>query len=125
MTGPLANVEIAILLAFAFGALVAVWSSVVIAGFLPLRNGPQTGTMLVRVPLICGAVLLTVVLIAVLVLTVPMLPAAVAVVVVGLAILGGPFLVEPIPERFRDSTLTLAATVALTLITLVALPWPF
>lgn len=123
MTGPLADVDLTTLLAFACGATVAVWSAVVIAGFVPLRIS-DAGTA-VRLSLIACAGLATVLLAVVVAFTAPLLPTAVAVIAGGVAILTGPFLVEPIPERFRDSHLVLAATVLFALAALAVLPWPF
>ena len=80
MTGPLADVDLAILLAFLGGAIVAVWSTVVIAAFLPQRLGPMAGFGPKGAFLILAALAGIAVLLIVLVLTVPLLPTAVAVI---------------------------------------------
>lgn len=123
MTGPLAEVDLALLLAFAGGALVVVWSAVVIAGFLPVKDAK--GAVPLRLALIACAGLVTIILAVVLALTAPMLPTAVAVIAASAAILAGPFLVEPIREVLRDSHLILAAPLLFALAALAILPWPF
>ena len=123
MTGPLAEVDLAILLPFACGALIAVWSIVVISGFLPLRLRSTSGFWH-TVP-VYGAVVVVILLIVVLWLTVPMLPTAVAVIVAGLAVLGGPFLVQALPRRIRNSRLLPVAAFLVPCAALIALPNPF
>lgn len=123
MAGPLADTDLAILMAFAGGALIAVWSSVVVAGFLPFKEKSEGA--IVHLALIACAGALTGVLALVLILTVSLLPTAVAVITAGAAILTGPFLVEPIPDRYRESHLTLGAVVLFALAALAVLPWPF
>ena len=120
MTGPLADVDIAILLAFGCGALVAVWAVVIVAGFVPVRG--EAGPL--RLPLIAVAAAATALLVIALAVTAPLLPTAVAILATGLAILGGPFLVQPIPDRLRDSPAALVATMALALGAMALLPWP-
>ena len=51
-----------------------------------------------------------------------LLPLSVAVVVAGLAILGAPFLVEPIPRKLRESRPALALLLILVAGCLLALP---
>ena len=125
MTGPLADIDLAILLPFACGALTAVWSIVVISGYLPLRLGPEVGYSFLRMLPICAAVVVIIALIAVLCLTVPLLPTAVAVIVAGLAVLGGPFLVQSMPRRFRNSQLLPVVAFGVSFAALTALPNPF
>jgi len=125
MTGPLADVDLAILLAFACGSFVAVWSAVVISGFLPRRLGPKAAAKPFGGLLVYGALLLILALVIVLALTVPRLPLAVAIIAAGLAVLGGPFLVEPIPKQVRESTFALIAILIFSAGALIALPRPF
>ena len=125
MTGPLADVDLAILLAFLGGAIVAVWSTVVIAAFLPQRLGPMAGLGSKGAVLILAALAGIAILLIALVLTVPLLPTAVAVIAAGAAVLGGPFLVEPLPTRLRESRLAPVAIVVLSLVALTQLPRPF
>lgn len=125
MAGPLAEVDLAILLTFLGGSVVAVWSIVVIAAFLPLRLGPMAGSGRTGTVLIFAAVAGIAVLLIALVQTVALLPAAVAVIAAGAAVLGAPFLVDPLPERFRNSRFAPAAVVILSLAALTLLPAPF
>ena len=125
MAGPLAEVDLPILLAFLGGSVVVVWSTVVIAAFLPLRLGPMAGTGLAGMMLILAAVAGIAVLLIALVQTVALLPAAIAVIAAGAAVLGAPFLVDPLPEQFRNSRFAPAAVVVLSLVALTQLPAPF
>ena len=125
MTGPLAEVDLAILLPFAFGALVAMASVVVLSGFWPMRTGRGTGAGGLRNCAVVGASLATATLIVVLALTIPTLPTAVAIIALGAAILGAPFLVQPLPGWARDSDLAPVVVLALAAVTLVVLPSPF
>ena len=125
MTGPLAEVDLAVLLAFLGGSVVAVWSIVIIAAFLPLRLGPMAGSGPAGAVLVFAAVAGIAVLLIALVQTVALLPAAVAVIAGGAAVLGAPFLVEPLPRRIRESRLAPIAIVLLSLAMLTLLPAPF
>ena len=125
MTGPLAEVDVAILLPFACGALVAMASVVVLSGFLPIRARPATGAQRLHTMAVCTAVAATAFLILALCLTVPLLPTAVAVIAAGFAVLAGPFLIQPIPARVRESGLALPAILTLVAIAVVMLPRPF
>lgn len=125
MTGPLADVDLAILLAFLVGSVVVVWSTVVIAAFLPQRLGPMAGLGPKGAVVILAAVAGIAALLISLVLTVPLLPSAVAVIAAGAAVLGGPFLVEPLPTSLRESRLAPVAIVILSLLALAQLPRPF
>ena len=125
MTGPLSEVDLTILLPFTCGAVIAVWSTVVIAGFLPLRAGPAAGAGPMQVAMIFGATAAIAMLILILTLTIPLLPTAVAAIAAGLAVLAGPFLVQPIPRGLRESRLAPVAVVALSLAVMVVLPNPF
>lgn len=125
MTGPLAEVDLAVLLAFLGGSVVAVGSIVVIAAFLPLRMGPMAGTGLAGMALVAAAAAGIAVLLIALMQTVALLPAAVAVIAAGAAVLGAPFLVEPLPLRIRESRLAPIAIVLLSLAMLTLLPAPF
>ena len=125
MSGPLADVDIAILLAFGGGALVAVWSAVIVAGFLPRRAGPRAGSGAVGALMIYGSAAMVLAVVCLLALTAPLLPAAVAVIAAGLAVLAGPFLAEPIPRHLRESRLALGLVAVLSLAALLALPRPF
>ena len=124
MTGPLAEVDLAILLPFACGSLIAVCSTVIIAGHLPLRMGFgfggiwQAGTAL-------GAIGATAVLVIVLCLSAPLLPTAVAVIAAGIAILAGPLLAQLIPLRLRDTQIGPIAAIVVSLATMFLLPRPF
>lgn len=124
MTGPLAEVDLAILVSFTLGALIATWSIVVIAGFLPVRLGNNASDAR-RTAVIFSAGLMISALVALLCMTVPLLPTAVAIVAAGLAILAGPFLVQPIPERLRDSELAPVVVIVASLTALALLPNPF
>ena len=124
MTGPLAEVDLAILLPFACGAFIAVCSAVVISGHLPLRTGPGLGPV-VRAGTILGAMGVTGILVVVLCLTVPLLPVAVAIIAAGIAILAGPLLTQLIPEHWRDSELGPIAAIVVSLAMLFVLPDPF
>lgn len=125
MAGPLAEVDLPILLAFLGGSVVVVWSTVVIAAFLPLRLGPMAGTGLAGMMLIFAAVAGIAVLLIALAKTVALLPTAVSVIAAGAAVLGAPFLVDPLPEQFRNSRFAPAAAVVLSLVALTQLPAPF
>ena len=124
MTGPLAEIDAGLLLVFLCGTVVAVWSTVVVAGFLPRRSAPAGARGPLGGALTCISAALIVALVGVLLLTMTHLPLAVAVIVAGLAILGAPFMVEPIPAHIRESTLALVATAVLPAAALTALPWP-
>lgn len=125
MAGPLAEVDLPILLAFLGGSGVVVWSTVVIAAFLPLRLGPMAGTGLAGMTLIFAAVAGIAVLLIALVQTLALLPTAVSVIAAGAAVLGAPFLVDPLPEQFRNSRFAPVAVVVLSLAVLTLLPAPF
>ena len=125
MTGPLAETDLATLLAFLFGALVAVCSIVIVAAFVPRRAGPAAGSGAVGGAMIMAAGLITAVLMVALVLSVAHLPTAVAVIAAGLAVLSGPFLVEPLPRHVRESRLALAGVVLISFAALLLLPRPF
>ena len=58
-------------------------------------------------------------------LTVPLLPIAVAIITAGLAVLAGPFLVQPIPESLRESHFAPLAVVLISLTARMVLPAPY
>lgn len=124
MTGPLAEVDPTTLLAFSCGATIAVWSIVVIAGFLPLRVGPASGAGYWGKAAVYGAASAIAILITALFLTAQHLPAAVAIIAAGMAVLGGPFLVEFMPPRMRESRVLPIGVVGLSFAALIALPNP-
>ena len=124
MHGPLAELDVPLLLAFGFGSVIAVCAVVVLSGFLPRRDGPAAGAGVLGAALIVFAVLALLALLGALVLTAPRLPLAVAVIAAGLAVLGGPFLVQSFPRQLRDSRLILAAAILLPVAAVAALPLP-
>ena len=103
MSGPLASVDYSLLAAFLAGAGVVVWSTVVVTGFFPRKAGPAAADGLFGAFILCMSTLAIAALIAALVVTASALPWAVCVIAAGLATLGAPFLVQPLPERFRNS----------------------
>lgn len=111
--GVLATVEIGPLALFAAAALVVSVGVVYLSGFFPLSSrpaaarGPVGGALLVL-----GAGLVGALAIAGVQLAAEGLPWAVAVVAGGLAFLAAPFLVQPIPDRLRDTPAGLAAFAA-------------
>ena len=122
MNGPLAHLDYSALAGFVAAAFIAVWSVVIVSGFLPRAIGPRAaqgplGGLLVY----CSAVAIMAVL-AGMIITAPQLPWAVSIVISGIAILAAPFLVEPLPLRFRESKLGLLAVLGLCTVALSSLP---
>ncbi|MCQ0986080.1 hypothetical protein [Jiella marina] len=114
MTGPLADLDLATLVAFTGGAFVAVSAVVFVSGHFPRHRAPATagGPLLGSVLAYCAlAALLS--LLAILAVVAVELPLAVAVVAAGLAVLGAPFLVDPLPNTIRESRLGLIAAFGL------------
>ncbi len=125
MTGPLAQTDIAVLLSFGLGCLIAVCSIVLISGFLPRQLQPNGASGPFGGILIYGAAGMVAFLIVVLVMTIAHLPIAVAIIAAGLAVLAGPFLVEPIPRALRNSLFVPLTAICLMVGAITVLPWPF
>ncbi len=111
-TGPLADIDYQVLAGFQGGAVIAVWSTVMISGFFPRAAGPAVGRGPVGSVLVFLSALAMFVLVAVLVIAAPRLPWAVSTIAVGLAVLGAPFLAQPLPGWFRNSRSGLLAVLA-------------
>ena len=113
MPGPLADLDYHVLAGFLAGALVAVWSTVMVSGFLPRAAGPAVARGLIGAILVYASVAAIGVLLAALLLAAPLLPWTVGVIAAGVAVLGAPFLVQLLPKWFRSSRTGLLAVLAL------------
>ena len=113
MPGPLADLDYHVLAGFLAGALVAVWSNVMVSGFLPLAAGPAAARGLIGGMLVYASAAAICVLLAALFLAAPLLPWTVGVIAAGVAVLGAPFLVQLLPRWFRSSRTGLLAVLAL------------
>lgn len=122
MTGPLAGLDYAMLLVFSAGTVVVVIATVMVSAFLPRHSGPVAGHGGLGGTLVWLTVGATLLLFGVLVNTASFLPLSVAIVVAGLAVLGAPFLAEPIPRNLRESRLALLVLLVLIMGCLLALP---
>ncbi|MBY8975926.1 hypothetical protein KHP62_08925 [Rhodobacteraceae bacterium NNCM2] len=120
----MADLDIPMFLTFTGGAFIAVWSGVVVSAFLPRRMAPAAGEGVVGAALIYGAAILVLAVVLALAMAAPLLPTAVVVIGAGLAILGAPFLAEPIPQKLRESRGALIAVLGLSAGALIALPSP-
>lgn len=118
MTGPLASVEIATLVQFALGSFIAVCAATLVSGFLPYDIGDQSSVKRPGRVVLYTAIALIVFLLIVLVFVALRLPLAVVIVVFGLAILGGPLVVDAavgkIPYGMREPLMTLRLTIGFT-----------
>lgn len=113
MPGPLADLDYHVLAGFLAGALVAVWSTVMVSGFLPRAAGPAVARGLLGGILVYASAAAICVLLAALILAAPLLPWTVGVIAAGVAVLGAPFLVQLLPKWFRSSRTGLLAVLAL------------
>lgn len=114
MTGPLANLDLMTLASFTAGAFVAVSAIVFVGGHFPRHRAPSMpGGPVVGGVLAYCALAALLCLLAILAVVAVELPLAVAVVAAGLAVLGAPFLVDPLPSRIRESRLGLIAAFGL------------
>jgi len=113
MPGPLANLDYHVLAGFLAGALVAVWSTVMVSGFLPRAAGPVAARGLIGGILVYASAAAVCVLLAALILAGRLLPWTVGVIAAGVAVLGAPFLVQLLPKWFRSSRTGLLAVLAL------------
>lgn len=122
MTGPLAGLDYGFTAIFAVAAATAVFAMVVVSAFLPRHSGPDAGRGGLGAALVWAAAGSTLALVVMLIYSAGLLPLSVAVVVAGLAVLGTPFLVEPIPRAIRESRLALVAILLLVTGCVLALP---
>jgi len=122
MTGPLAGLDYGFTAFFAGAATLAVFSVVVVSAFLPRHSGPEAGRGGLGAALVWAAGGSTLALVVMLIYSAGLLPLSVAIVVAGLAVLGTPFLVEPIPRSLRESRLALVLILFLVTGCLFALP---
>lgn len=122
MTGPLAGLDYGFTALFGAAAALAVFAAVMVSAFLPRSSGPVAGQGGLGGALVWSAAGGTFLLFAMLIYAASLLPLSVAVVVAGLAILGAPFLVEPIPRKLRESRPALALLLILVAGCLLALP---
>jgi hypothetical protein len=107
---PLASLDVAALAAFTAAALAAACGVVFLSGFLPLGAQPEARRDAATAALLAlGAALTTFLAAAAVATAAARLPLSVAVVAGGLALLAAPFLVQPLPERLRDSKAGLSA----------------
>jgi len=113
MPGPLTNLDYHVLAGFLAGALVAVWSTVMVSGFLPRAAGPAAARGLIGGILVYASAAAVCVLLAALILAGRLLPWTVGVIAAGAAVLGAPFLVQLLPKWFRSSRTGLLAVLAL------------
>lgn len=102
---PLTDIDPLALAGFGAAALAACAGAVLTSGYFPAEARPPALRRSFAAPLIAAGVATTVVLFAAALLTALRLPWAVAVVAGGAAILLAPFLIQPLPERWRDSRL--------------------
>ncbi|GMG82409.1 hypothetical protein LNKW23_16220 [Paralimibaculum aggregatum] len=121
--GPLANLDLGVLAGFSAAALFVSAGAVFISGFFPRAARPEAVAGGLGGLLLWLGVALTA-LIAVLAVAVAAarLDWAVAVVAAGSAFLLAPFLVQPVPERIRDTKAGLGLFAVLGCLVLVALP---
>lgn len=122
MTGPLADLDYSLSALFAVGAVLVVIATVIISAFLPRREGPSAGKGGVGALLVWGALLSTLALVVALSMTARFLPITVVVVLAGFAVLGAPFLVEPIPRAFRETRSALTLLMIAVAGSILALP---
>ena len=120
---PFSDVDLSVLAAFAGSALVASAGVVLVSGFFPQRaRAPHlqgvVATVLIWAAL--GATLL--VAITALQSAATSLPWAMAVVAGGCAFLLAPFLIEPLPERLRDSKIGIIVYLAVSVAVLATGP---
>lgn len=113
MTGPLANLEFTALAAFTLGAFVAMSAVVFVSGHFPRHGAQETAGGALGGVLVYGALAALLCLVAILAVVAVEIPLAVAIVAAGLAVLGAPFLVDPLPNRVRESRLGLIAAFVL------------
>lgn len=121
MTGPLAELDLALLTLFTAGAFIAVSATVLVCAHLPVRADgvPHLGlTRLLGLLVAAAAALL---LSAALFVAAGGLPIALAIIVVGLATLWAPWLADLLPRGVRDSTVGLVISAALCVMTVALL----
>ncbi|RMH47141.1 MAG: hypothetical protein D6686_13490 [Alphaproteobacteria bacterium] len=102
---PFTDLDPAALGAFGIASLAACAGAVLTSGYFPSGARPPALRRRFAPLLIAAGVATTLALFAAAVLAALRLPWAVAVVIGGGAILLAPFLIQPLPERFRDSRL--------------------
>lgn len=120
---PLYAVDPGLLALFSLAALTASVGAVFLSGFFPARERPQGARSALGAALLWLGLGLSAALAAAAIgLAAAHLPPAVAIVAAGLAVLAAPFLVQPVPERLRDSVAGLGLFAALAGGVLVAQP---
>ena len=123
--GPLAGLDYALLAVFGVAAFLASAGAVLVSGFLPRDEGPRAARGPLGAILVYGTLVAVVLLALVVLATALALPWAVAVVIGGLAFLAAPFAVDPLPERARESRVSLLTVIATSATAAALLPMPW